>query len=123
MGKQIAWKTAQFTSIFTILWLIAGYSFPLTHTILEMAGVVIAWMLFLFVWNARPFLESKFLLFIGFSYLFTGFFQLIHCMAFVETGLFPGSTENLVAQSVQHPVCLRQGHFWQHSFLLTETCT
>ncbi|NLP04224.1 MAG: diguanylate cyclase [Fibrobacter sp.] len=98
MGKQIAWKTAQFTSIFTILWLIAGYSFPLTHTILEMAGVVIAWMLFLFVWNARPFLESKFLLFIGFSYLFTGFFQLIHCMAFVETGLFPGSTENLVAQ-------------------------
>ena len=98
MGKQIAWKTAQFTSIFTILWLITGYSFPLAHTILEMAGVVFAWMLFLFVWNAKPFFESKFLLFIGFSYLFTGFFQLIHCLAFVETGLFPGSTENLAAQ-------------------------
>ncbi|NLG18196.1 MAG: diguanylate cyclase [Fibrobacter sp.] len=98
MRRQIIWKVARFSLFFAVLWLTAGYNFLLAHTIIEMIGVVTVWSLSLFIWNARPYLENKFLLFIGISCLFTGFFQLCHAMACEGIEIFRGATEQLSFQ-------------------------
>ena len=98
MRRQIVWKVARFSRFFAVLWLTAGYNFLLAHTIIEMIGIVTVWSLFLFVWNARPYLESRFLFLIGISCLFTGFLQLCHSLACEGINIFQGATEQLSFQ-------------------------
>ena len=90
MKKQLYHRIFLFVILFSGLIALAQYSFVLSHTLVEIIGVVVAWSVFLFVWNARPYLENKFLLLIGISYLLVGFFQLFHALSYKEMNLFPG---------------------------------
>ena len=98
MQRHMIRTTALFSILFFGLAGAAECNFLLAHTIIEFIGIVAAWAIFLFVWNARPYLENKFLYFIGFSYLFTGFFHICHALAFKEMNLLPVDSDYLSSQ-------------------------
>jgi len=44
--------------------------------------VVIAWGIFVVIWNSRRFIDNTYLLFIEIAYLFVAFIDLIHTLAY-----------------------------------------
>ncbi len=70
-------------------WL-SQYNFLLFHTLSELFSVVVAWSVFLIVWNSRRFITKDALLFLGIAYLFIGGIDLLHTIAYKGIGIFPG---------------------------------
>ncbi len=68
------------------------------HSLAEMFSIVIAFCIFVIAWNSRSLMENSYLLFLGIAYLFVGGFDLIHTLAYVGMGVFPGATTNLPSQ-------------------------
>jgi PAS domain S-box-containing protein len=74
------------------------FSFLLFHTLVELFSIVIAFGIFTLAWNSRQTLQNNYLLFVGIAYLFVGFFDLFHAIAYQGMGVFPASGANLAAQ-------------------------
>ena len=72
------------------LFAVSRYNFLLFHTITELFSIAVAWSVFLLVWNVRPYMQNDALFFLGISYLFIGFFDLLHTLAYKGMGIFPG---------------------------------
>lgn len=71
------------------LYLAAQESYLLFHALAEIFSVVVAFSVFMFVWNARRYIESGYLLFVGVAYLFLGFLDLLHTLAYQGMTVFP----------------------------------
>jgi hypothetical protein len=74
------------------------YSDLLFHNIVELAGVLVALLIFTLVWNTRRVLDNHYLLFIGIASLFSGILGLIHTYAYNAMGMFSGAAADLTAQ-------------------------
>ena len=80
------------------LYLTSLYSYLLFHSLIESFSVVVAACVFFMTWNARKFINNKYLLFLGISYLFVGSFDLLHTLAYKGMGVFPTHGANLPTQ-------------------------
>ncbi|MBT4511922.1 MAG: PAS domain S-box protein, partial [Chloroflexi bacterium] len=74
------------------------HSYLLFHSFAELFSIVIACGIFIITWNARRFLDNRYLLFIGIVYLFIGFLDLLHTLAYSGLGVFEGYGTNLPTQ-------------------------
>ncbi len=75
--------------VFIGLYLTSLYSYLLFHSLAELFSVAVACSIFMIVWNSRRFLDNGYLLFIGIAYLFVGFLDLLHTLAYKGMGVFP----------------------------------
>ena len=79
-----------------ILFVICSFDYRLSHDMAETFGFVVAFAIFMMVWNARLFLDNHYYLLLGISYLFVGAIDYVHTLSF--EGLFLGDSPDLHAQ-------------------------
>ncbi|MGB7971589.1 MAG: MASE3 domain-containing protein [Candidatus Deferrimicrobiaceae bacterium] len=82
--------------VLPVLFGIHRYNNAFTHEIAEFFSIVVAFAIFMFTWNARRFLDNRYYLFIGVSFLFVGTLDLIHMMSY--EGMFRGDSNNVSSQ-------------------------
>ncbi|MFP4428499.1 MAG: MASE3 domain-containing protein [Desulfovermiculus sp.] len=76
---------------------VSQYNYLLFHSVAELFSIAVAWSVFLLVWNVRPYMKNDALFFLGISYLFVGFFDLLHTLAFKGMGVFQVSEKTDLA--------------------------
>jgi hypothetical protein len=81
--------TSSILGIFLLLFLyiISAYNFLLFHTLAELFSIVVAWSLFIVVWNTRHLSDNSAFIFIGISYLFIGSIDLVHTLSYKGMGV------------------------------------
>lgn len=80
------------------IYLSSFYSFLLFHTIAELFSIIIAGGIFVIAWNSRKNIDNSFFLVIGISFLFVGFIDLLHTLAYAGMNIFIGYDANLPTQ-------------------------
>ncbi len=83
---------------FAVLYVVKSHSYVLFHSLVEIFSIVIAAAIFALAWNARRYFDNGYILFIGISFLFVGFIDLIHTLAYKGMGVYPGYGSNLPTQ-------------------------
>ncbi|MCP4119070.1 MAG: hypothetical protein GY737_27445 [Desulfobacteraceae bacterium] len=74
------------------------YSYLLFHSLSELFSIVVAFGIFMVVWNSRRFLDNNYMRFLGIAYLFIGSIDLVHTLAYKGMGIFTGYGANLPTQ-------------------------
>jgi PAS domain S-box-containing protein len=85
-------------AILIALYLISLRNYLLFHGIVELAGIAVAFSIFILVWNTRRVITNTFFLIVGISFLFTGSIDLVHTLAFKGMGVFAGNSADLPTQ-------------------------
>lgn len=85
-------------AVLAVLYLISGVNYLLFHGIVEIAGIAVAFTLFIIVWNTRRQVSDGFFLIIGISFFFFGVIDLVHTLAYKGMGIFPGNSADLPTQ-------------------------
>ena len=80
------------------LYLISTVNYLLFHGIVEVAGIAVAFSIFIIIWNTRRVITDGFFLIIGISFLFFGSIDLVHTLAYKGMGIFPGNSSDLPTQ-------------------------
>ena len=80
------------------LYLTSLHNYLLFHSFAEIFSIVIAFSIFILAWNCRDIIDNNYLIFLGLAYLFIGFIDTIHTLAYKGMGVFPGYTANLPTQ-------------------------
>ena len=80
------------------LYLTSLYSYLLFHSLAEIFSIVIAFSIFVLAWNCRNIIDNNYLIFLGIAYLFIGFIDIIHTLAYTGMGIFLGYYSNLPTQ-------------------------
>lgn len=80
------------------LYLISTVNYLLFHGIVELAGIAVAFSIFIIVWNTRRDIHDLFFLIVGISFLFIGSIDLVHTLAYKGMGAFPGNNSDLPTQ-------------------------
>ncbi|MCX8070659.1 MAG: ATP-binding protein [Thermodesulfovibrionales bacterium] len=81
-------------SSFLILYIISQKSYLLFHTFAELYSIVIGVGIFFIAYNTQSYAPNKYLLFIGISYLFVSFIDLLHTLAYKGMNIFQGFDDN-----------------------------
>ena len=81
-----------------VLYLISRYSYLLFHSITEFFSIVVGCGIFMIAWNSRRFAQNNYLLFLGISYLYISFLDLLHTLSYKGMGVFPVAETNLATQ-------------------------
>jgi signal transduction histidine kinase len=82
-----------------VFYLISLYSYLLYHSLAELFTIVIAFGIFIVVWNTRKLLDNNFFLFIGIAYLFVALIDLFHTLSYKGMGVFTSfAGSNLATQ-------------------------
>jgi PAS domain S-box-containing protein len=84
--------------IFAGLYFSSWYNYLLFHSFAEIFSIVVAFGIFAVAWNARRFLDNSYFIFIGVAFLFVGYIDLAHMLAYPGMGVFPGYGTNEAAQ-------------------------
>ncbi|MFA4850167.1 MAG: MASE3 domain-containing protein [Methanoregula sp.] len=84
--------------ILNALYLISTVNYLLFHGIVEVAGIAVAFSIFIIIWNTRNVITDGFFLIIGISFLFFGSIDLVHMLAYKGMGIFPGNSSDLPTQ-------------------------
>ena len=74
--------------LLAVLSYLSQRNFLLFHALAELFSIAVAWSVFLLVWNSRTILRNDALLFLGIAYLFIGFMDLMHTLAYRGMGVF-----------------------------------
>ena len=85
-------------SILVVLYFISLQNYILFHGIVELAGIAVAFSIFIIVWNTRRNINDTFFLIIGISFIFTGGIDLVHTLAYKGMGVFPGGSADVPTQ-------------------------
>jgi signal transduction histidine kinase len=80
------------------LYLASLYNYLLFHSLAEIFSIVIAFCIFILAWNCRDLIDNNYLIFLGIAYLFVGFLDTIHTLAYTGMGVFKGYDSNLPTQ-------------------------
>ncbi len=80
------------------LYLTSLYNYLLFHSLAEIFSIVIAFSIFVLAWNCRNIIENNYLIFLGIAYLFVGFIDIIHTLAYTGMGVILGYGTNLPTQ-------------------------
>jgi len=86
------------TLLFIGLYLTSLYSYLLFHIVAESFSIVIAFSLFMIAWNTRHWTKNDYVLFISIAFLFAGFIDFVHMLAYKGMGIFIGYDANLPTQ-------------------------
>ena len=81
--------------VLTSLYLMSLSNYLLFHSIVELAGIAVAFCIFIIIWNTRKVITNTFFLITGISFLFVGSIDLLHTLAYKGMGVFPGADANL----------------------------
>lgn len=81
-----------------MLYAVSLYSYLFFHSLAELFSIVVGLAVFMLAWNTRRFMGNQFLVYVGLSYLFVGFLDLIHTLSYKGMGIFPGDDPNLPTQ-------------------------
>ncbi len=73
-------------------------SFLLFHTLAELFSALMAYIIFLIIWESKSLLLNRYLLLIGASFFFIGSFDLLHILAFRGIGILPIIDLNMTIQ-------------------------
>jgi len=74
------------------------YNYLLFHAIAELFSIIIGGGIFVIAWNSRKNIDNSFFLVIGISFIFIGFIDLLHTLAYTGMGIFIGYGSNLPTQ-------------------------
>ncbi|MHA2431094.1 MAG: sensor histidine kinase [Promethearchaeota archaeon] len=74
------------------------YDYLLFHTLAELFSIVIGVSIFIIFWNSKNYIDNSFFLIIGISFVFIGFIDLIHSLAYTGMNIFTGYDTNLPTQ-------------------------
>lgn len=74
------------------------HSYLLFHSLVEMFSILVAFGVFVIVWNSRRFHESGYLIFVGIGFLFVGGIDLLHTLAYKGMGVLESGGANLPTQ-------------------------
>jgi two-component system sensor kinase FixL len=74
------------------------YNYVLFHALVEIVRVVVLFGIFVLAWHARRWHVNSFVLFVGTAYLFVGFLELLHALAYRGMGVFSGDDADLPTQ-------------------------
>lgn len=85
-------------TIFFGFYLTNLYNFLLFHTIAEIFSIVVAFGIFIIVWNSRRYIDNAYILLIGIAYLFIAGLDLLHTLSYNGMGVFKGYNANLPTQ-------------------------
>lgn len=84
--------------ILVVLYVMSTFNYLIFHSIVELAGIAVAYAIFIIVWNTRKTFSNTFFLIVGISFLFIGTIDLVHTLAYKGMGVFPGATADLPTQ-------------------------
>lgn len=88
-----------FLTLFTALAALTSmYGFLLFHSVAELFSIIIAFAIFIIVWNGRDYIDDNYLLFLGIGYLFIGGLDFVHMLAYSGMNIFTGFNANLPTQ-------------------------
>ncbi len=85
--SEIVWYLLGAATL-ALLFIVSRYDVLLFHGMAELFSIAVAWAVFMLVWNARRYINNDALLLLGSAYLFIGFIDLVHTMAFKDMGFF-----------------------------------
>ncbi len=79
-----------FLAILVFFGLLAAsrYNYILFHTLAELFTVSVAFAIFMITWNARAYLDNRFFLIIGISFLFIGSLDILHTLSYEGMDIF-----------------------------------
>ncbi|MDD5246918.1 MAG: MASE3 domain-containing protein [Candidatus Omnitrophica bacterium] len=84
--------------LFGALYLVSLHNYLFFHGLVEIFSVLVAFSIFLFIWNARKFLDNGYFILIGIAYLFVGGLDLLHTFTYQGMGIFPGTSTDVPTQ-------------------------
>ena len=70
------------------LYYTSTFNYLLFHSLVEVFSIVVACGIFIIGWNSRQYIKSNYLIFISIAYLFIGFLDLLHTLAYKGMGIF-----------------------------------
>ncbi|WP_051533883.1 MASE3 domain-containing protein [Desulfitibacter alkalitolerans] len=96
----INYKKIVFISILLAVtsFILMSLNFILFHTIIELFAILVAFSIFIIALNTYNIAQNSYFMFLGISYGFIGFYDLLHTLAYNGMGVFPGDTANLATQ-------------------------
>jgi PAS domain S-box-containing protein len=68
------------------------------HTVAELLSILVAWGVFVIMWNTRNLIDNNYYKFIGIAYLFIGGIDLVHTLAYKGMNIFPEESSDLPTQ-------------------------
>lgn len=89
-NRNIIFRIIYWAVIIGLLHVVSLSNNLLFHTLIELFSVIIAYVIFLVVWESKTFLENRYLLLIGISYFFIGTLDLLHALSYERWGSFHG---------------------------------
>jgi signal transduction histidine kinase len=92
-AKQILYIIAA-CLIGTILYIASRYSYLLFHSIVEEFSILVAFGVFLVGWYSVKYTENRAFLLLGIAFLFIGWIDFFHTLAYKGMGVFPGASSN-----------------------------
>jgi len=91
-------KNYTFLIILFLIYLTSYYNYLLFHTLAEFFSIVIGGGIFVICWNSKKYIDNSFFLVVGISFVFIGFIDLIHSLAYTGMPIFPDYDSNLPTQ-------------------------
>jgi len=86
--KRKIWSAAGLTAICGGLYLTSLYNYLLFHSFVEFISIAVAFALFMIAWSARTDQQNSYIIFVGIAYLFVGFLDLTHTLAYEGMRIF-----------------------------------
>ncbi|MFA6310152.1 MAG: MASE3 domain-containing protein [Sterolibacterium sp.] len=92
------WGALAAMAVLAGLYFSAVYSYMLFHGLVEIFSSTVAFGIFAIAWNTRRFPPNDYLKVIGVGYLFCGFVDLLHALAYKDMNVFAGYDPQLTMQ-------------------------
>ncbi len=73
--------------VFILLLITSRFNYLIFHTLAEFFSIVVAWGIFIILWNTREIVQNKALIFLGIAYFFIGGIDLIHTISYKGMGV------------------------------------
>jgi PAS domain S-box-containing protein len=96
--RQASVEASAWILLFLFLYLASLYSYLLFHSLVEFFSIVIAIGVLIVTWNARKYIGSRYLLFLGIALGFVGAIDFVHTLAYKGMNIFAGYDANLPTQ-------------------------
>ena len=76
------------------LYLLSLHNYLFYHTLIEFAGIIIAFTIFVIGWNTRKFSGNNMIIILAAGYLAVGSIDMLHTLTFSGMGIFPDLNSN-----------------------------
>jgi signal transduction histidine kinase len=77
-----------------VLYLVSIYSYILFHSVVEEFSILVAFGVFIIGWHSIKYTENRAFLLLGVAFLFIGWIDFFHTLAYKGMGVFPGISSN-----------------------------